>query len=357
MVCIKKMMENEEDETEKWLNNEYSSFHQILLLGEGDFSFALSLSLSFASASNIVATSLDSYDSLIKKYKRAKSNLDLLEKLGASLIHEVDATKMKLHTDLKMRKFDRIIFNFPHAGFHGKEQNLHLINKHRRLVHDFFSNASGMLRPNGEIHVNHKTSAPFSHWNLEKLASQNSLLLIECVPFNIHDYPGYNNKRGDGLRCDEPFRLGKCSTFKFIFSPESKKMSTNHTRRDSKENLPHQIQRILFQEHNHETSFVPNHPINLFSSHLGSPVRDRFREDVAWVFDWYFTHVDETFGVREEMEGYHVYEGVRRGYDRYVKLASCRTSPDFIVFLEELHGLSLMRIERLKQSLEDMSHY
>lgn len=234
---------------------------------------------------------------------------------------------------------------------------LGVFSKHRRLVHDFFSNASGMLRPNGEIHVNHKTSAPFSHWNLEKLASQNSLLLIECVPFNIHDYPGYNNKRGDGLRCDEPFRLGKCSTFKFIFSPESKKMSTNHTRRDSKENLPHQIQRILFQEHNHETSFVPNHPINLFSSHLGSPVRDRFREDVAWVFDWYFTHVDETFGVREEMEGYHVYEGVRRGYDRYVKLASCRTSPDFIVFLEELHGLSLMRIERLKQSLEDMSHY
>lgn len=64
---------------------------------------------------------------LIKKYKQVKSNLENLEKLGAYLLHEVDATKMKLHTDLAKRKFDRIIFNFPHAGFHGKEDNVHLI--------------------------------------------------------------------------------------------------------------------------------------------------------------------------------------------------------------------------------------
>ena len=64
---------------------------------------------------------------LIKKYKEAKSNLENLEKLGASLLHGVDATKMKLHSDLKWRKFDRIIFNFPHAGFHGKEDDEHVI--------------------------------------------------------------------------------------------------------------------------------------------------------------------------------------------------------------------------------------
>ena len=55
-------------------------------------------------------------------YKKAKSNLEALKKLGAHLLFGVDATKMKLHTDLKMRKFDRIIYNFPHAGFHGKEE-------------------------------------------------------------------------------------------------------------------------------------------------------------------------------------------------------------------------------------------
>ncbi|XP_022717871.1 heavy metal-associated isoprenylated plant protein 41 [Durio zibethinus] len=116
----------ETGEEEKWVTH-YSSNHQILLVGEGYFSFSLSLANAFASASNICASSFDSYDVLIKKYKNAKSNLENLEKLGASLLHEVDATNMKLHTDLAKRKFDRIIFNFPHAGFYGKEDNVHMI--------------------------------------------------------------------------------------------------------------------------------------------------------------------------------------------------------------------------------------
>ncbi|KAI5408920.1 hypothetical protein KIW84_054666 [Lathyrus oleraceus] len=62
-----------------------------------------------------------------KKYKNAKSNLEELQKLGAYLLHGVDATKMKHHPDLKIRRFDRIIFNFPHAGFHRKEDNLMMI--------------------------------------------------------------------------------------------------------------------------------------------------------------------------------------------------------------------------------------
>ena len=60
-------------------------------------------------------------------YKKAKSNLEALENLGAHLLFGVNATKMKLHTDLKMRKFDRIIYNFPHAGFHGKEDSRRMI--------------------------------------------------------------------------------------------------------------------------------------------------------------------------------------------------------------------------------------
>ena len=46
--------------TERWVKH-YSSSDQILLVGEGDFSFSLSLALAFGSASNILATSLDSY--------------------------------------------------------------------------------------------------------------------------------------------------------------------------------------------------------------------------------------------------------------------------------------------------------
>ncbi|KAF8024458.1 hypothetical protein BT93_F1589 [Corymbia citriodora subsp. variegata] len=193
--------ENEEGEGEiqgsrnKWLER-YSPHHRILLVGEGDFSFSSSLASAFGSAfgsaSNITATSLDHYDALTKKYKKAKSNLWNLEKLGASVLLGVDATKMKYYPDLSVRKFDRIIFNFPHAGFYGKEDNVHLIEMHRTLISAFFHNASQMLRPDGEV----------------------------------HNYPGYHHKRGDGWKCDEPFHLGLCSTFKFRFSPGARKAST-----------------------------------------------------------------------------------------------------------------------------------
>ncbi|XP_054796312.1 heavy metal-associated isoprenylated plant protein 41-like [Prosopis cineraria] len=157
------------------------------------------------------------------------SNLLALTKLGAMVLHGVDATQMKFHPYLEMRKFDRIIFNFSHAGFHGKEDIVSLIQKHRNLVRGFFEDARSMLRPNGEIHINHATP-PFTDWNIGKLGDQSSLRLIECVDFKQEDYPGYHNKRGNGFRCDEPFPLGKCSTFKFSILMNGKPNAMNHQR-------------------------------------------------------------------------------------------------------------------------------
>ncbi|XP_048129524.1 uncharacterized protein LOC115733012 isoform X2 [Rhodamnia argentea] len=215
--------EEVKERRKKWLQ-QYSSHHQILLVGEGDFSFSSSLASAFGSASNVTATSLDPYDDLIRKYKKAKPNLGKLKKVGASLWHGVDATRMILHPVLRERKFDRIIFNFPHAGFKGKEDDVHLINMHRELMHGFFHNASQMLRAAGEVHVRHKTTAPFCHWKLEELASWNSLKLIDQTAFKSENYPGYHNKRGDGQRCDEPFPLWLCSTFKFRFYPRAREV-------------------------------------------------------------------------------------------------------------------------------------
>ncbi|CAH8391483.1 unnamed protein product [Eruca vesicaria subsp. sativa] len=214
-----------DDNDEVWITH-YSSNHQILLVGEGDFSFSCSLATRFGSASNIVASSLDSNaDDVVRKYKKARSNLEALKRLGASLLHGVDATKLHLHPHLNCRKFDRIIFNFPHAGFHGKETDSSLIKKHRELVFGFLHGASHMVRATtGEVHVSHKNKAPFSHWKLEELASKCSLALTQCVVFKKSQYPGYENKRGDGSRCDMPFLLGECSTFKFRVSRVAKEI-------------------------------------------------------------------------------------------------------------------------------------
>nr|GMC53663.1 heavy metal-associated isoprenylated plant protein 41-like [Ipomoea batatas] len=321
---------------EKWLMH-YSSLHQILLVGDGDFSFSLCLANSFGSASNILASSLDSYDEVTKKYKDAKSNLEKLQHLGATILHGVDAIKMKLHTDLRMRKFDRIIFNFPHAGFHGKEDNVRLIQMHRELIRGFFRNASGMLRAYGEIHVSHKTNKPFCHWNLAELASKSSLVLIGCVDFNNADYPGYNHKRGDSARCDEPFPLGKCSTFKFIFSPSANKIpkSLNHS------GLAQRHPRVSVTTPQLSTKSDAPYPSNAYTE----------TSECFQIFGGYFNHARETFG---EVE-YDIVSSVRRQLDHaYMKYMAERPGcglSGYISLLEQLLDLSSSRSAWLRKNL------
>ncbi|KAL5078016.1 hypothetical protein RYX36_017000 [Vicia faba] len=123
---------------------------------------------------------------------------------------------MKFHSHLNRRSFYRVIFNFPHAGFHGKrEHNWSRIKMHKDLMCGFFKSASSMILANGEIHVNNKTTHPYIKWNIEKLAEESFLKLTECSDFKKEDCPCYNNKRGDGSRCDKSFPLSKCRTFKF----------------------------------------------------------------------------------------------------------------------------------------------
>eukprot|EP00253_Pinus_taeda_P028243 PITA_28243 len=106
----------------------YSNFHQILLVGEGDFSFSLSLANAFGSAENIVATSLNSREKLLQFYNSAHETLSKLERLGALVLHGVDVTTMEEHHIIRKMKFHRIVYNFPHAGFCGQEYHSTVIN-------------------------------------------------------------------------------------------------------------------------------------------------------------------------------------------------------------------------------------
>lgn len=79
----------------------------------------------------------------------------------------------------------------------------------------FLKNAKELVNVGGEIHITHKTAHPFSKWDIKELARKEGLFFVEEVGFNQYNYPGYNNKRGDGLKCDESFPIGMSSTFKF----------------------------------------------------------------------------------------------------------------------------------------------
>ncbi|KAM0890188.1 hypothetical protein ACQ4PT_027213 [Festuca glaucescens] len=172
----------------------------------------------------------DVYGALTSKYGKAEANVTELKRLGATVLHGVDAKTMKLHSCLKMRRFDRIVFNFPHAGFKGKEDQLHVINAHKQLVHGFFANARYLLRPYGETHVSHKTGLPYDTWDIEQLAYDSCLIRVRTVAFSKEDYPGYNQKRGDSAKCDQPFALGPCCTFMFCLG-DVKKLKKAHGNR------------------------------------------------------------------------------------------------------------------------------
>jgi len=103
---------------------------QLLVVGDGDFSFAKGLVKHLGGdGDGLVLTSYDSLKAVAYKYNTAKGNIDACQKAGAEVMHGVDATKLK--QAFPSRKFDRIIFNFPHSG----EQRVHV---NRALLHDFF---------------------------------------------------------------------------------------------------------------------------------------------------------------------------------------------------------------------------
>ncbi|XP_073309247.1 uncharacterized protein At4g26485-like [Primulina huaijiensis] len=349
MAAIESVMLGRE---ERWIKH-YCSGHSILLVGQGDFSFSLCLAMAFGSASNIVCTSLDSYDQLIQKYKNAKTNLRQLEILGASLFHGVDATRMMMLTDLQCRKFHRIIYNFPHAGFHRKEDDPALINMHRSLVHGFFRNARRMLMDDGEIHLNHKVTSPYNKWRIEDLASECALFLVESPVFSIKDYPGYENKRGAGSRCDMPFRLGECRTFKFKLYLAAEKILRQGRTLDLIHKMPAEFQEVPILEQHQPPPLERLHPLRYDHAPLRiiQTSNIRISNECHVVFGRYLKYVEETFGGTSHALYQSVCEALMTGFRTYICSVPGGTWSGYIGILEELHNLSILRSELLRQML------
>ncbi|KAM5536023.1 hypothetical protein V8D89_010281 [Ganoderma adspersum] len=111
----------------------FSSTDNILLIGEGNFSFARALisspseTLQFLPPSNVTATAYDTEEECCSKYPDAAEIITALREKGVQLIFGVDATKLDKCPPLRGRAFDRVVWNFPHAGKRITDQDRNIL--------------------------------------------------------------------------------------------------------------------------------------------------------------------------------------------------------------------------------------
>ncbi|KAF8559919.1 hypothetical protein OG21DRAFT_1479791 [Imleria badia] len=134
---------------------------RILLIGEGNFSFARALiveppsSLEHLVPANVTATSYDEKEACFSKYPDAQDIVDTLRQRGAEVLFGIDATRLQKHAVLKGRRWDRIVWNFPHAGKGITDQDRNILSN-QRLILDFLRSAPHCLTL-GPIPIIHPT--------------------------------------------------------------------------------------------------------------------------------------------------------------------------------------------------------
>ncbi|GBE77526.1 hypothetical protein BKA93DRAFT_254447 [Sparassis latifolia] len=122
----------------------------ILLVGEGNFSFARALvfhppsSLVYLPAANVTATAYDSEEDCYAKYPDAADIVSALRDKGVEVVFGVDATRLEKCAALRGRKWNRVVWNFPHAGKGITDQDRNILTN-QLLVMEFLRSAANIL--------------------------------------------------------------------------------------------------------------------------------------------------------------------------------------------------------------------
>ncbi|KAF9469611.1 hypothetical protein BDZ94DRAFT_1151295 [Collybia nuda] len=123
---------------------------KILLIGEGNFSFARALiqnppaQLELLPSTNITATAYDTETACYEKYPDAKEIVTNLRENGVEVLFEVDGTRLEKTPKLKGRRWDRVVWNFPHAGKSITDQDRNILSN-QVLILGFLRSAAKML--------------------------------------------------------------------------------------------------------------------------------------------------------------------------------------------------------------------
>ena len=108
----------------------------------------------------------ESYGVLKDVYPGIADTVQELDCHGVEMLHGINAVDLKgTLPDGERRLYDRIVFNFPCVAVRdGKDGQNAEMEENKALVKGFLESASAMLNAGGEVHIRHKTKAPYSQW-------------------------------------------------------------------------------------------------------------------------------------------------------------------------------------------------
>lgn len=245
---VKKNKQLQKENQEKFIP--FNPTENLLLIGEGDFSFARSIiEQCYILPENLIVTSYDaSIQELKLKYpKTFEENYKYLTDEKVSMFFRIDATNLiksfkisrkqtwkKImvsigNVNLSTNVLQNVMFNFPHTGKGVKDMDRN-IRDHQELVSKYFksskeffklinadimrsrssytqgyslnSNANNKIDSNGtteegygKIILSVFTGEPYDLWQVRVLAKDNGLQVERSSKFQWGDYPEYHHKR------------------------------------------------------------------------------------------------------------------------------------------------------------------
>ncbi len=158
-----------------------------LLVGEGNLSFAKALlRLPATGIAHITATT---YETVRNLNNEATLNAHELKRLGAIVLHDVDATK--LDKSLRPHEYDTIVFQFPNVGRRNPKYGR---NPNHVLIRNFLRSAREYLASSGRVIISVVDNPHYDGaFNFEEAAAFVDYKVSATYPFDPSIFPGYSH--------------------------------------------------------------------------------------------------------------------------------------------------------------------